>query len=1686
MPDTIKINNQDVRKVKFTKPAMASFVNERTLAGPVRVFATCALACYVLVFSGSKLSAAPVLDGVLDAEYFSHGRSYDYESFVPEGTARLYVIDDVSIDPNNIWLVWQVSTTYNDVSYGANKHSTWGGIGHGFGDLLESDKQRIQIFNRCGEIVTDATMDILDSGAPTVSGYDADMDSAESVKTSINGADWTKFDFATSMSHNFNTYWGAGPVDLTTTSPPWFDEPNYLAAAPYAGWNYNLLWEMRVDRSVFVTASCPGGGVDPIAILDPIELHASPSKLGNIPPPTLYRVTSSIGDTVWLDVDRDGIEERGEAGVANVTVALYTDPDGNGDPSDGAVIGTTVTDSNGRYRFTGLGSGDYVVEVTDTNNVLAGWTTTTGGDEHAVTGLAPNTQYDIADFGYAPPTAAIGNYVWSDEDNDGIQDRSEPGIGGVTLDLRDDLGSVVATTTTADDGWYLFTGIAPGDYRVDVTDTAGVLSSYTLTVGPASSSDPTQLITLSADTIYLAADFGYYKPVLGSIGNQIWLDTDEDGQFDAGEEPIGRVSLALIKDLDGDGIWDAGEPVIATALTDVNGQYTFVGLPLDDGGGDADADYLVHVSDVYDRLSLYFKTFGTSPGSDGNSQSNPYAVALSAGSADNVTGDFGYTVRAGTANNGSAEGMIGDRVWFDLDGDGVQDYGEPGVVGVEVELYKAATLIGTVTTDSNGLYYHPHLDTKNAPTVYTAVVKASNFSPGGPLEGMSGTNQPDNTDEGSITRNSPDNVDVTLDFGYWFGSTGYTIGDLVWHDLDADGVRDGGEPGIGGVTLELYDSGGSLLALATTDGSGNYIFGEVAGGGGTLLNGDYTVVVTDDAGVLDGYTNTTGGNSQAVTINNADRDDVDFGYVVTEAAALGDRVWVDVDRDGVQDVGEPGVPGVTVRLYDPGPDGMPGGGDDTLLGSDVTDGSGLYEFTVDAGNYFVEFVAPPGTGFALRDQGGDNAADSDPDPLTGRTSTFAVASGQDDRTVDAGLLPSTLGNFVWLDLDLDGTQDGGEPGILGVTVNVYDPGADGSPGGGDDTLVDTTTTLANGSYNFDLAPGDYFVEFIAPAGHSFTRQDLGGDDHFDSDADIVSGQTIVTSLALAEDDPSWDAGFTNTVALGNLVFADANGDGNFDSGSESGIPGVTVELFNAGDDPASATPVLTTSTDANGCYLFDNIAAGNYFVHVPGAEFQSGGDLLGWRSSPGSGTDDSTDQNADENGLDVANPALTGVSSSNFDLQVGTETTSETAESKACYLGVLPDADVNLTADLGFLLPYDYGDLPEGGNKDYPTAGSGPGDRPRHLLGSGLVLGSSADAEGDGQSSAGADGDGLDEDGVTIPDLFPGRTVQINYTVTIPGTVTDPVYLNAFIDFNCDGDFDDLFEQVATDVVVIDGANTLAVIAPPNALPGDTYARFRISTDAGLGATGDAGDGEVEDYRVTIVPVPGAIGNYVWVDEDSDGLQGAGEPGIPNVRVVLKDGAGTEIASTFTDSQGGYLFTDLASAAYFVDVDETTLPASYSQTTLYTNAGGDFGNKDHSGTGYGIILGLGEVNRTADFGYNHNPSGDVNAPSGSPTAALGDRVWIDTDGDGFQDLDEVGIDGAQLFLVNDPDGDAVSIVSVTPTAGQSARCSRTRTATTCSTDSRRAPTSSPHRRPAPMPPATRRPVTRTILAPRER
>lgn len=179
------------------------------------------------------------------------------------------------------------------------------------------------------------------------------------------------------------------------------------------------------------------------------------------------------------------------------------------------------------------------------------------------------------------------------------------------------------------------------------------------------------------------------------------------------------------------------------------------------------------------------------------------------------------------------------------------------------------------------------------------------------------------------------------------------------------------------------------------------------------------------------------------------------------------------------------------------------------------------------------------------------------------------------------------------------------------------------------------------------------------------------------------------------------------------------------------------------------------------------------------------------------------------------------------------------------------DGSTQFTITLG-IPDSDYGDAPVGPGLNYPTLLAN-GARHRVSGANPLRLGSLIDIDLDGQPSPLADGDDIDgvddEDGVVFPNLFAGGTGQV--TITVNGGMGNTGRVDAWIDFNNDGDWDDAGEKIL-DSVLITGTQTVSFSLATAVSNSDVYARFRLSSAGGLTTGGPANDGEVEDYRIHI------------------------------------------------------------------------------------------------------------------------------------------------------------------------------------------------------------------------------------------
>lgn len=1072
-------------------------------------------------------------------------------------------------------------------------------------------------------------------------------------------------------------------------------------------------------------------------------------------------------------------------------------------------------------------------------------------------------------------------------------------------------------------------------------------------------------------------DFGFDQ--LAAIGDKVWRDDDKDGTQDAGEPGVAGITVTLYQNGSDQTAGTTDDIVIGSTVTDAYGNYLFDNLtPTNQTNSTTIGQTSYNVG--FTLPANYQYTTANSPGDNGNntnSDANLYSGRT--GGYNLIGGEYDATADAGIIFNQTGRASVGDYVWFDSNSDDDQDAGEPGVSGVTVTLYNSAGtgIIATTITDANGYY----LFTDVAPATYKI---GFSLPPGTVFTGNSGalstTNNSDaittaGTDFGrttTFTLNSGDHIRY-IDAGIEIQSTTKaSLGDYVWFDNNRDGIQDQNEPGVGGVTVNLKNSGGTVIATTKTDAYGYYIFNN-------LTPGSYSVQFTAPSGMqitaknqgsvgnTDSDADPSTGNTVQYTLIGGEKNmTVDCGFYGTGGAntvgALGDYVWYDTDKDGVQDNTEYGVAGITVTLYNNG---------GTAIATTSTDNTGYYLFTnLTPSNYSVGFSnIPLGYQLTSQDQGGDDTKDSDANTGTGRTAQVAVSGGAATTTLDAGIFKGaaaglgSLGNRVWYDMPVttggtngNGLQDAGELGVAGVTVELLDGSGNSIDPDGAGSLTKTTTlTNALGEYMFTgLNAGSYMVEFSnLPSGFSLTSQNAGSDDEIDSDGGTLSGgksRTGVYTLAQGEDNLTVDLGIkppANTNSLGNYVWYDTDADG-IQDGTEIGVPGAMVTLYyGSGDKAGCGTDNLATNFSSNshnsGTLNFNGNWTTAGTVNFTGNTMQ----VLGNSGSS----------------QRLVNLPVYGIDNVNISF---TLTPSGISASGETFI-------VEYTKDGGTnwvnLATYN-GTSANTGAKTFSSSSTAD------LVNmNGIRFREGVYANGDYVAVSNLD-ISFSENCAPVT-----TTTNMNGEYLFAG-LTDGTYSVGFS--NIPAGFNFTTKSSTNDATGSD-ANILGLTPTVTLGSGNRNDR---SLDAGL------------------VSTRAALGNYVWHDINKDGDQDANEPPIAGVTVTLYQGSNT-IATAITNEDGLYLFPNLNAGSY--EVGFSTVPEmKFTVKDATTESAGTDSDVDPAtGKTASISLAAGEVNLKIDAGLY------VEIP-----ARLGNYVWSDRDKDGVQDANENGVAGALVVLYN--------------------------------------------------------------------
>ncbi len=867
-----------------------------------------------------------------DVEWFTSNNGTLLCAFDNNGVKQtLGTLFTTTLSNGDVKVILQYSKDFNDNTYDdAHPGNTigWPGGNHKFDHLAKSDKVEFEIFDGNNNSVIHFDLDYLEKNQNS---YPSTYGPRIENLYSGNASDIVNFN--TSLSKNFNDY----NYVLTTASPA--TDNNYTPNPSYPSWDFNMTYEVTISASAF-----NGSGLGTVEV---VSMHNSPSKLdfdnkvypfdcGNTP-------KSSIGDKVWEDLNQNGIQDNGENGVENVTVKLY-DCSSN-------LVATTTTDGNGNYLFADLVPGDYHVQFVLPAGYVFSPQDANGNSDDAVdsdademTGETTCTTLDANeddmswDAGIYICENTIGDFVWHDSNVNGIQDNGEAGIEGVIVKLLDASGNFITSVTTDANGFYQFTGLQNGTYKVKIAN----------------------------------ANFASNGVMQNKSDEKWYITFDNKGSDDA-------------KD------------------------------------------------------------------SDGSMNDNTVTVTLSC--SDNSTIDFGFFKTSLTfMKTGPQTVNSGDVITYHFR---VENTGD-------VVLHGGVSVFDALINPTGNHQIWNHVVQPGEVFEFTKTYTATDNDCGQLVNDANAVGHPKRPD-GTYLQNieMPSSWTTTV-VCVQPGS----IGDKVWFDSNENGIQDNGENGIPGITVNLFDCNDAFLGSTTTDNNGNYLFAN-------LTPGDYYVQVVKPNGyefspkdngsvdAVDSDVDLTSGKTTCTTIDAGENDLTWDAGMYLSKASIGDYVWLDTNENGIQDIGENGAANITVKLYDCS---------DVFVSSTTTDNNGNYLFdNLTPNDYYVQFVLPNGYVFSSKNAGGDDTKDSDANLSNGKTTCTTLAAGETDLTWDAGIYePAPDEADLRLVKHVDNTTPN-DGDIINYTIKVFNDGPADASG------VEVTDLLPDGAVyqSYSATQGTY-------------------------------------------------------------------------------------------------------------------------------------------------------------------------------------------------------------------------------------------------------------------------------------------------------------------------------------------------------------------------------------------------------------------------------------------------------------------------------------------------------------------------------------------------------------------------------------------------------------------------------------
>ncbi|WP_338845225.1 SdrD B-like domain-containing protein [Massilia sp. W12] len=940
--------------------------------------------------------------------------------------------------------------------------------------------------------------------------------------------------------------------------------------------------------------------------------------------------SASISGVSYLDVDVNGALGAGDVRLPNVSVTL------SGLSAGGVDVCTLIpscvrsTDSNGNFSFLGLpasnGAGYTVTETQPQDFAEAVNSVGTQGGSAGLAGLNSRFSGIVLAAGVAgeqylfgEKTGTISGFVYHDQNNNGVKDGGESGIGGVVLSLSGVAAgggapcmNAPCSALSAADGSYTLLGVKNANgagYVITQSQPAnwydGKVSKGLINAGPCGACNDSVYNVISALPFNAAQTFTQYnfgEVLPASLAGLVYHDINNSGVYGGlGHMPGVTINLS--------GLDDRGASVNLSTLTGSDGRYSFNNLrPSNPGGYTISETQPAGVND-------YAAASGSQVGAQ-NSVSVGLAALnqISAIVLPSAINGVEYNFRENASS-------ISGRVYFDQNRNGVLDAGESGIGGVSIELSGAAARNGVTRSDGvfafYGLAAGSYTLSESQPAGYIDSRDAAGAAGGvanNPLNRISGITLPVATEGHS----------------YLFGEQVAVLSSLqgvVYGDLNRNGVRDPDEPLLAGVGFTLSGTdyqGNPQRFTAQTDASGQYRIINIPAGTYTLSQSQ--PAKWDDFPGASGVQAGTGAGGVAAKnqlsnlqfpLSGVAASGYDFREM-TGLSSIAGVAYVDMNGNGVRDAGatpEPLLAQVTLSLSGQDSSGQ------SVTRSVQTDTNGAYLFNaLLQGVYSISQSQPAAwgdfegnSGSRVGSAGGalDAAANKIKDiKLPANT----AASGYDFREK-----PGQLSGFVYFDANHNGLKESGESGIANVGITLSGKDVDGKQ------VSLSGKSAADGSFSFSgLAAGLYSLLETQPAGYvdgkespgQIGAQSVGAVDNSAFDSNPARNQISQIALPAGQSGVNYLFGERGATLQG-FVYVDANNNGQKESG-ENGLAGVRITLSGKTDsgDDICALRACTVQSDSDGRFVFDGLAPGRYKLvenqlDVDGVKYSDGKETAG-------------------------------------------------------------------------------------------------------------------------------------------------------------------------------------------------------------------------------------------------------------------------------------------------------------------------------------------------------------------------------------------------------------------------------------------------------------------------------------------